>query len=99
MKSSFKISARGLVESWWLVPSIRPRIRFRCLDVGSRGKQVVVGDRFNFLARLLLSTKGMKGKKRLVRLLRLGNGMDRRWNDGNGTRMEANGPLDRPLIG
>lgn len=42
---------------------------------GSRGKQVVVGDRFNFLARLLLSTKGMKGKKRLVRLLRLGNGM------------------------
>lgn len=66
---------------------------------GSRGKQVVVGDRFNFLARLLLSTKGMKGKKRLVRLLRLGNGMDRRWNDGNGTRMEANGPLDRPLIG
>lgn len=23
----------------------------------------------------------------------------RRWNDGNGTKMEANGPLDRPLIG
>lgn len=68
---------------------------FRCLDVGSRGKQVVVGDRFNFLARLLLSTKGMKGKKRLVRLLRLGNGMFV-----GGTMVAARGwkPTDHSIV-
>lgn len=51
----FKISPR-LVESWL---AIHPRIRLRCL-----AEEQVVGDRFNFLARILLSTRGEKRRKK-----------------------------------
>lgn len=51
----FKISPR-LVESWL---AIHPRIRLRCL-----AEEQVVGDRFNFLARVLLSTRGEKRRKK-----------------------------------
>lgn len=101
----FKISPR-LVESWL---AIHPRIRLRCL-----AEEQVVGDRFNFLARVLLSTRGEKRRKKeekLVCLLQLGNEMFARETIVGGTMVggvtargwkyvvRANGPLDRPLIG